>query len=155
MLVFSLVPLWGGSVQESTGHRNNSASETWSYRLSSSARRWSWSSVLCVPSLPEESLPPGSALTPGLRWDHHFLSSVSLRLGHTVESMPQKQQSFWDRVLLPAYILSQEVELILSDLCTSLPGVLTQAYRLTGGTSYSQRQLEYLIPEITRWWKAM
>ena len=32
-----------------------------------------------------------------------------------------------------------------------LPGVLTQAYRLTGGTSSSQRQQEHLTPEITRW----
>jgi hypothetical protein len=32
--------------------------------------------------------------------------------------------------------------------------VLTQAYRLTGGTSSSQRQQEHLTPEITRWQKA-
>jgi hypothetical protein len=31
--------------------------------------------------------------------------------------------------------------------------VLTQAYRLTGGTSSSQRQQEYLTQEITRWQK--
>jgi hypothetical protein len=30
-----------------------------------SHRPWNRSSVLCTPSLPEESLPPGSALTPG------------------------------------------------------------------------------------------
>ena len=35
-----------------------------------------------------------------------------------------------------------------------LPGVLTEANRITGGTSSSQRQLEHLIPEITRWGKA-
>ena len=35
-----------------------------------------------------------------------------------------------------------------------LPGVLTQAYRLTGGTSSSQRQQEHLTPKITRWQKA-
>ena len=34
-----------------------------------------------------------------------------------------------------------------------LPGVLTQAYRPTGGTSSSQRQQEHLTPEITRWRK--
>jgi hypothetical protein len=33
---------------------------------------------------------------------------------------------------------------------TGLPGVLTQAYRLTGGTTSSQKQLEHLTPEITR-----
>jgi hypothetical protein len=32
--------------------------------------------------------------------------------------------------------------------------VLTQAYKLTGGTSSSQRKLEYLTPKITRWLKA-
>jgi hypothetical protein len=76
---------------------------------------------------------------------------------------------------LPVLILSQEVELILSPLCTfsarrefatrecsdlqdsresGLPGVLTEARRLTGGTSSRQRQLEHLKPEITRWQKA-
>jgi hypothetical protein len=29
-------------------------------RLLHAPRRWNWSSVLCIPSLPEESLPPGS-----------------------------------------------------------------------------------------------
>jgi hypothetical protein len=32
---------------------------------------------LCTPSKPEESLPPGSALTPGLSGDYHFFSNVS------------------------------------------------------------------------------
>jgi hypothetical protein len=35
-----------------------------------------------------------------------------------------------------------------------LPGVLTEANRITGGKSFSQRQLEQLSPEITRWRKA-
>jgi DNA anti-recombination protein RmuC len=35
-----------------------------------------------------------------------------------------------------------------------LPGVLTEANRIIGGTSSSQRQLEQLTPEITRWRKA-
>jgi hypothetical protein len=35
-----------------------------------------------------------------------------------------------------------------------LPGVLTEASRITGGTNSSQRQLEYLTPEISRWPKA-
>jgi hypothetical protein len=35
-----------------------------------------------------------------------------------------------------------------------LPGLLKQAKRLTGGISSSQRQLEHLTPEITRWLKA-
>jgi hypothetical protein len=35
-----------------------------------------------------------------------------------------------------------------------LPGVLTGANRITGGISSSEKQLEHLIPEITRWQKA-
>jgi hypothetical protein len=35
-----------------------------------------------------------------------------------------------------------------------LPGVLTEGNRITGGKSSSQRQLEHLTPEITRWGKA-
>ena len=35
-----------------------------------------------------------------------------------------------------------------------LPGVLTEANKTTGGTSSSQRQLEHLTLEITRWQKA-
>jgi hypothetical protein len=35
-----------------------------------------------------------------------------------------------------------------------LPGVLTEANRITGRISSSQRQLERLTPEITRWQKA-
>jgi hypothetical protein len=65
-------------------------------------------------------LPPGSALTSGFRGDHHFLFCVSIRPVIPEEHRPQKQQSFWDKVLLLAFILSQEVELIPSPLCTGL-----------------------------------
>jgi hypothetical protein len=34
------------------------------------------------------------------------------------------------------------------------PGVLTEANRITGGISSSQRQLEHLTPQIARWRKA-
>jgi hypothetical protein len=34
------------------------------------------------------------------------------------------------------------------------PGMLTKTNRITGGTSSSQRQLDHLTPEITRWRKA-
>jgi hypothetical protein len=53
------------------------------------------------------------------KWDH-FLSVVSLRLTHTGKHRPQEQTSFWDIVLLQAFILSKEVELIFSPLCTGL-----------------------------------
>jgi hypothetical protein len=35
-----------------------------------------------------------------------------------------------------------------------LPVVLTEVNRFTGGTRSSQRQLEHLTPEVTRWRKA-
>ena len=35
-----------------------------------------------------------------------------------------------------------------------LPGVLTETNRLIGGVSSSQRHLNHLTPEITRWQKA-
>jgi hypothetical protein len=35
-----------------------------------------------------------------------------------------------------------------------IPGVLTKTNRITGGTSWSQRQLEHLTPEIIRYQKA-
>jgi hypothetical protein len=56
-------------------------------------RRWGCSTVLCALSLPGESLPPGNALIPGLREDHHFLSSYSLRQVHSGAHRPQKPQS--------------------------------------------------------------
>jgi hypothetical protein len=98
--------LWGWSAQEIS--RVTEATELLGqgpFRPSSSARRQSWSSALWAPSPPEESLPTGSALTPG----------TQERAG--------------------------------------LPGMLTEANRLTGGTRSSQRQLEHLTPEITRWRK--
>ena len=98
--IFDPGSVWGGSTQESTWAAE--ATELLgqgSFGSSSSARRRSGSSVLCLPSLPEESSP---AVTPG----------TQERAG--------------------------------------LPGVLTEANRLTGGTSSSQRQLEHLTPEIAR-----
>ena len=129
---------------------------------SSSARRRSWSSVLSVHSLPEESLPPGSALIPklrweGLRWDPQFsLQCISkegpLRRAQATELEGQSPsclhlQSGHGAVLQSSVHWScQERE--------GITGVLTQANRITGGKVSSQRQLEHLTPEITRWQKA-
>jgi hypothetical protein len=76
---------------------------------------------------------------------------------------------------LQAFIFSQEVDLRSRPLCTfpakeSLPaesalntgtqwrvgppGVMTEANKITEGTSSSQRQLKHLTAEITRWQKA-
>jgi hypothetical protein len=45
---------------KSLDKRSSRAAGTGSYRCTCALRRWSRSSALCVPSLPEESLPPGS-----------------------------------------------------------------------------------------------
>ena len=105
----------------------------------------------------------------------NFLSRVSLRRVHTGEHVGYRRNRDSWTGSLQSFFLSQEVELILSPLCTfpdrgelayrecsdpgtqeraGLPGVLTEANRHTEGTSSSQRQLEHLTPEITRWQKA-
>ena len=60
----SLRPVYAG---EHVGSRSNRASWTGSLLPSSSARRQSWEPEPWTPFLPEESLPLGRALTPGLR----------------------------------------------------------------------------------------
>ena len=87
---------------------------------------------------------------------------------------PQKQQSFLDKVPSGLHLQSggraelptstpslQEESLPTDSVLTTetqeivgLPRVLTEAKRITGGTSSSQKQLEELTPEITRWQKA-
>jgi hypothetical protein len=66
-------------MQESMGHRSNRASWTRSYRAFIPSQEVELILSPLSPSLPEESLPPGSALTLGLRGDHHLLTDVSLR----------------------------------------------------------------------------
>jgi hypothetical protein len=128
---------------------------------------------LCAPSQPDESLPPGSALTPGLRWYLHFLSGVSMRLVHTGEaqateatkllgqgpfgpSSSARRYSWTSEVCapsLPEDSLPTESALTLgTQERAGLSGVLTETNRLTEGTSSSQKQLEHLTTEITRWW---
>jgi hypothetical protein len=87
----------------------------------------------------------------------------------------RSNRASWTRSLR-AFVFSQEVELSSRPLfifpargeivCreysdhrdwgerVGLPGVLSEANRITGGTSSSQRQLEHLTPGITRWQKA-
>ena len=126
---------------------------------SSSSRRQSWNPDLWEPS------PPSCIQGP---------SETSLhRRAHRL----QKQQNFLDRVPLGLHLhpkgrsefqtsvfcapsLKGKSLLAESTLPTGiqervwLPGVLTEANRITGGTSSSQRQLKHLTPEITRWQKA-
>jgi hypothetical protein len=71
--------------------------------------------VLC---LLEENRPPGRALTPGLRQEHHLVPWVSQTPVHTGEHTGYRSKraswttSFW------AFIISQEAELIIPHLCT-------------------------------------
>jgi hypothetical protein len=123
----------------------------------SAPRRWSSSSVLCEPSLPGESLPPGTALTPGLRGNLHCLSGDSLEQVHSVAHSPQKAAEQLGQGPSGLYLHPggrAVPQLSVHWSCqdrAGLPGVLTQEYRLTRGTSSSQRQQEHLTQEITRW----
>jgi hypothetical protein len=62
--------------------------------------------------LPEESLPPGSDLTAGLRIDHHFLYTDSLK--HVLSGAQQLGR------VLRAYICTQVVGMFYSSLCIGL-----------------------------------
>jgi hypothetical protein len=90
------------------------------FRPSSLARRQSWDPEIWAPSLPEESLLPGRALTSGLKrwiWAPEFWAS-SLQ----EESLPAE-------TALTAGTQER----------VGLQGVLTEANRITGGTSRIQR----------------
>ena len=133
------------------------ASGTGSYGLTSVPRRWGCSTALCAPSLPGESFPPGSALTLGLRWDCYFLSVDSLRWDQKFTDRRSRQAAETGSNGLTSQLGGGAVlQLFIHWPChekVGLPGVLTEAYRLTGGTSSSQRQQEHLTLEITRWQK--
>ena len=105
------------------------------FRPSASARRQSSDPDPWAPSLPEKSLPIGRSLTPGLKsWIRApDLCTPALQ----EESLPAESA-----------LTTGTQERV------GLPGVLTEANRITGGTSSSQRQLEHLTPEITRWQKS-
>jgi hypothetical protein len=81
--------LWGGSTEE-----NGQAGEATEilgqglFRPPSSARKWSWSSVLCAPFLTGKSLPPGSALTPGTQ-ERVGLTEANILTGETSSSQRQ------------------------------------------------------------------
>jgi hypothetical protein len=114
------------------------------------------SGVLCAPSLPKERLPQGSALTSRLRRNHHFHSGNSLGRStqeHIVHrSSRAAGKGPTDLHLHPGAgaVLQPSVHWSCQDRA-GLPGVLTQAYRLPGGTNSSKTQQEYLTPQITRW----
>ena len=94
----------------------------------------------------------------------HVLSQNCLEQDWLEAHRAQGQWSTWDRSFqLPSsgnLGCTWELRLFHSPLYTTsgrrvgLSGVLTQAYRTTGGTNCSQRQQDQLTPEITRWWKA-
>ena len=85
--------------------------------------------------MPEESWPPERALTTGLRkW-----------IG---------APDFWTPALQEENLPAESALTTGTQVRVQLPGVLTEANRIKEGKSSSQRQLEYLTPEITRWQKA-
>jgi hypothetical protein len=100
---------------------------------------------------------------------------VSQRPIHTGELTGHRSNRTSWTGTLQTFIFSLERELQSRSLCTfptrgdlaaesalptgtqervGLSGVLREANIITGGTSSSQRQLEHLTPEITRWQKA-
>ena len=117
----------------------------------------------------EESPPLERALTPGLRWERHLVLQVSqsslateatelLGQGPFRNWSSDRRQSWAPELCVPSL---QQARLPTESALTTetqervgLPRLLTEAVRITGGTSSSQRHLEYLTPEITRWWKA-
>jgi hypothetical protein len=98
--------------------------EQGSFGPSYSARRQSWDPDPWAPSLPEDSWPTGRALTPGLR-----------RLIRAPE--------FWTPALQEENLPAESALTTGTKVRVGLPGVLTEANRITGGSSSSQRQLEH------------
>jgi hypothetical protein len=127
----------------------------------SSVMRQIWAPDLCAFSPPEGSLPLGKAPTAG-PGESAILYPRSFRDQAGKDSGWQKQHGFWDRVpFMPSS--SARRQSWAPDLCApslqedslpaesalttgtqervGLPGVLTEANRITGGTSSNQRQL--------------
>ena len=105
------------------------------FGTSSSAKRWSWDPDPWVQSLLVETWPPGRALTPGRRrWT--------------------RAPDFWKPALQEESLPAESALTTGTQVRVGLLGVLTEAKRITGGTSSSQRQLEHLTPEINIWQKA-
>jgi hypothetical protein len=92
-------------------------------------------------------------------WNNHFLSGHCLRQDQPGAHRPQKQKSSWSQgpsclhLHLGGEAVAQSSVHWSCQERAGLPGVLTQAYRLTGGKRSSQRKQEHLIPKITWWWK--
>jgi hypothetical protein len=75
--------LYPGSLRDHSTQESTKATEATQllgqgpFRPSSSPRRLSWEPDLWEPSPSGESQPPGRALTPGIRWECHLVSSIS------------------------------------------------------------------------------
>ena len=115
-----------------------------------------WADPQCT-FLPEESLPPGSALTLGTQGRSPFslqcLSKASLhRRAWATEATELLRHSPMGLHLHPrgGAVPQPSVHWSCQER-TGLPGVLRQGYRPIGGTSSSQRQQDQLTPEKTRW----
>jgi hypothetical protein len=128
-----------------------------------------WAPYIWALSWPEEKWPPRRTLTAGAG-ERAILCSGSLGdQSAQVSTQTAETTHLLGQALFRAFIFSQEACLNTrpgftlpaeSTLTTEtqeragLPGLLTEAKRITGGTSSSQRQLQQLTPEITRWQKA-
>jgi hypothetical protein len=115
--------LYPGSLRDQSAQKSTRASEATEllgqnpFRASSSARRQSWDPGPWVPSLPEESQPPGRALTLGLRGECHLVSQVSQRPICTGEHVGHRSNRTSWTGSLQAFIFSQETELNTRPLC--------------------------------------
>jgi hypothetical protein len=110
--------LYPGSLRYQTAQKSTRASEAaellgeGTFGPSSSAMRQSWELDFWAPSPPKESRPPGRALTPGPRWEHHLVSWVSQRPVHIEE-----HRASWTG-FLRAFIFSKEADFSIRPLCT-------------------------------------
>jgi hypothetical protein len=98
------------------------------------------------PVLPEVFPLPGSTFSPITVWSGARQEHTGPKINGAAGTGPFQSPSAPRALAVPEpfeYKFHQE------RACP--PGMMKQAYRPTGGISSSQRQQEYLTPEITRW----
>jgi hypothetical protein len=138
-------------------HRLQNQQSSWNRVLlpPSAPRRLGCSAGLCILFLPGESLSPGSALTPELKGDHHFLSSDFLSQtqpeSHRLQAEQLRQGPSWLHLHPGGGVDPQSSVHWSYQERAGFTEVLRWAYRHTGGTSSSQRQQKHLTPEFTKW----
>ena len=142
------------------GHKNSKTSETGSFRSAICICKLRlFHSPLC-PGSPRKDLFSQECFHSQVqRWNSHFLYNNCLELG-SKEYMEHKNGvaagtgSLQSPPAPRAWVVPEPSVHKFCQERAGLPGVLTQAYRSTGGTSSSQRQQEHMTPEMTKQWKA-